>query len=201
MKRLIALTLASCAIASPSLSYETIHDGVAPILSSSNAEQIPNSYIVKFKKHVTESKANDHHLWVQSIHESRESERMELRKRGIIDDIFHGLKHTYKIGDGFLGYSGHFDESVIEQVRRHPDVSLDISTPFFYPSALAPSWILLHPALLAPVCVRRLLCNRSRLQQGILHTGLGSPVATLASRGPIHLHGPVLPQRHPGDSL
>ncbi len=26
-----------------------------PILSSSNAEVIPNSYIIKFKKHVTES--------------------------------------------------------------------------------------------------------------------------------------------------
>lgn len=49
---------------------------------------------------------------------------MELRKRGmpLSDDVFRGLKHTYKIGNGFLGYSGHFDDSIIEQVRRHPDV-------------------------------------------------------------------------------
>jgi len=32
------------------------------------------------------------------------------------------LKHTYNIASEFLGYSGHFDEAVIEQLRRHPDV-------------------------------------------------------------------------------
>jgi len=85
----------------------------------------PNSYIIKFKDHVTESSATDHHSWVQKIHLEGEDERLELRKRGLIpvvDDVFRGLQHTYKIGAGFLGYSGHFDDAVIEQVRRHPDV-------------------------------------------------------------------------------
>ena len=58
-----------------------------------------------------------------------EDERLELRKRGQIPligdvaDAFKGLKHTLKIGSDFLGYSGHFDDSIIEEVRRHPDVS------------------------------------------------------------------------------
>lgn len=54
-----------------------------------------------------------------------ENERTELRKRSqfpFTTDIFAGLKHTYNIGGSFLGYSGHFDESIIEQVRKHPDV-------------------------------------------------------------------------------
>lgn len=125
MRGLIALSVAACVAAAPA-NHQTIHGDAAPILSSSNAEVIPNSYIIKFKDHVTESSASDHHTWVQDIHASKQDERMDLKKRGqlpLVDDVFRGLKHTYKVGQHFMGYSGHFDESVIEEVRRHPDVS------------------------------------------------------------------------------
>ncbi len=127
MRGLVALSLAACAAAAPKVSFETIHGDAAPILSSANAEVVPNSYIIKFKKHVSESSISSHHTWIQDIHTSRETERADLKKRGqmpLVGDVFRGLKHTYKIGQDFLGYSGHFDEEVIEQVRRHPDVSL-----------------------------------------------------------------------------
>ncbi|KAI0112954.1 serine protease 2 [Daldinia grandis] len=128
MRGFIALSLACAAAAAPSFSYETIHDGAAPILSSATSEEVPNSYIVKFKSHVSDSSAADHHSWVQKIHGDKEEERLELRKRsqiplvGDVVDSFKGLKHTLKIGSEFLGYSGHFDDSTIEEVRRHPDV-------------------------------------------------------------------------------
>ncbi|KAI1825832.1 peptidase S8/S53 domain-containing protein [Xylaria intraflava] len=128
MRGLITLSLAYAATAAPSFSLETIHSDAAPVISSSIAEEVPNSYIIKFKSHVTESSVSDHHSWVQKIHDNRENERMELRKRGQIPlfggvaDAFGGLKHTLKIGDGFLGYAGHFDDAVIEEVRKHPDV-------------------------------------------------------------------------------
>lgn len=132
MRGFVALSLACVAAAAPSFSYETVHDGAAPIISSAGAEEIPNSYIIKFKKHVTESSASSHQSWVQKIHGASEDERTELRKRGqfpMADDVFRGLKHTYKISSSFLGYSGHFDDSVIEEVRRHPDVSYSNSLP------------------------------------------------------------------------
>ncbi len=132
MRAFLGLSLAAYAAAAPAFNTGTIHGDAAPILSSSTVEEIPNSYIIKFKSHVTESHAADHHSWVQSIHATSEDERLELRKRGFIplaDDVFRGLKHTYKIGDGFLGYSGHFDDEVIEQVRRHPDVSDSLAGP------------------------------------------------------------------------
>ncbi|KAK3298420.1 subtilisin serine protease [Chaetomium fimeti] len=125
MRGLVALSVAACAAAAPTVSFDTIHGEAAPILSSSNAEVVPNSYIIKFKKHVDESSASAHQSWLQEVHTFRETERADLKKRGqmpLADDVFRGLKHTYKIGKGFLGYSGHFDEEVIEQVRRHPDV-------------------------------------------------------------------------------
>jgi len=117
--------LASSAPTSSSFSTETIHEGVAPLISSSNSVEVPDSYIVVFKKHVSEAAASSHHSWVKGTHEASESSRTELRKRSqfpITTDIFEGLKHTYNIAGSFLGYSGHFDDEVIEQVRRHPDV-------------------------------------------------------------------------------
>lgn len=126
MKGISALFLAALAVASPSANIETIHDGAAPILSSTSAETIPGHYIIGFKKDVSESSVTDHHSWIQQIHGEGEDRRMELRRRGlgVGDDVFSGIKHTYKVADGFLGYAGNFDDEVIEQVRRHPDVSL-----------------------------------------------------------------------------
>jgi cerevisin len=100
--------------------------GSAPVLSSVNAVEIPDNYIVVFKKHVDDASAAIHQNWVQEVHFESENQRTELRKRGqfpITTDIFEGLKHTYNIGGHFKGYSGHFDEDIIEQVRNHPDVS------------------------------------------------------------------------------
>lgn len=121
-----ALTLSLVAAASAStFGVGTIHDKSAPVLSSIEAESIPDSYIVKFKNHVDDSSASSHHNWILDIHSGGEQERLELRKRSeSADDFvpFSGMKHTFKIGE-FKGYAGHFHESVIEKVRNHPDVS------------------------------------------------------------------------------
>lgn len=150
MRGLIFALLPLLASSAPAgFSTETIHEGAAPIISASNALEIPDSYIVSyipyhlnplprlwavtshdaspsstdinssqvvFKKHVTESVAADHHLWVQDAHLESENYRTELRKRSsssFSSDIFEGIKHTYNIAGDFLGYSGHFDDSVI----------------------------------------------------------------------------------------
>lgn len=113
--------------ASPVLNVQTIHNGVAPLLSSTSSKPIPDSYIVVFKDHVSHSSAAAHHSWVMDLHQTSSSSRTDNRKRSqipLLDDIFEGLKHTYDIVGDLMGYSGHFDEDVIEQVRRHPDVSL-----------------------------------------------------------------------------
>ena len=115
------------ASASPIL-VDTIHNDAAPIFSASNAKEIPNSYMVIFKKHVSSQAAKAHHGWVQDVHLTSQNTRTELRKRALsFGDIdltsFEGMKHTYDIAGKLLGYSGHFDDEVMEQVRRHPDVS------------------------------------------------------------------------------
>ncbi|KAH6604410.1 serine protease-like protein [Trichoderma cornu-damae] len=124
MRTVIALSVAAVAQAS-TFQIGTIHESSAPVLSTIEANAIPDAYIIKFKDHVDEAGADKHRSWIQSIHAEGEQERLELRKRSNIfgsDDVLDGLKHTFKIGDGFKGYAGHFHEDIIEQVRNHPDV-------------------------------------------------------------------------------
>jgi len=114
--------LPALAVASPMLQVGTIHKDAAPILSSTQSKEVPNSYMVVFKKHVKD--ASKHHDWVQSIHTKNNEDRMELRKRSqfpVTSDVFEGLKHTYELA-GMKGYSGHFDDATIEAIRNHPDV-------------------------------------------------------------------------------
>lgn len=119
----VSLLLPLLASASPVL-IDTIHNEAAPVLSSTQATEIPDSYIVVFKKDVTPASATSHHDWVQDQHVEIENAKRDLHKRSQIPiSTFGGLRHTYNIAGGLLGYSGHFDESVIERVRRHPDVS------------------------------------------------------------------------------
>ncbi|KAJ9660696.1 proteinase B [Neophaeococcomyces mojaviensis] len=123
MKSAIGFALAAVAASSPVL-VDTIHNDAVPIHSSSNSETIPNAYMVLFKKHVTDADAQAHHSWVQEVHLRNQDYKTELKKRdqtSFQEKIFQGLKHTYNI-PGLMGYAGHFDEDVIEQVRRHPDV-------------------------------------------------------------------------------
>ncbi|EXJ56243.1 cerevisin [Cladophialophora psammophila CBS 110553] len=126
MKGYAILSLLPLLAAGSPILVDTIHNDAAPVISSSNAKEIPDSYMVIFKKHVSERDATAHHSWVQEAHVSHESRKLELRKRSQVpmsdETIFEGLRHTYNIPGGLLGYAGHFDEGVIELVRRHPDV-------------------------------------------------------------------------------
>lgn len=119
------------ASATPIIDPQTIHKDAAPVLSSSNAQEIPDSYIVVFKKDVSHSTAALHHDWVHEQHTSCMKAKRDLHKRDqTVFTDFGGLKHTYNIAGGLLGYSGHFDEEVIERVRRHPDVSTACIFPY-----------------------------------------------------------------------
>jgi cerevisin len=123
----------SVTIASPVFSSPVIDKDAAPLLSSMSSveHQIPNNYIVVFKKDVDSSKASNHHSWISNLHKSTVS---ELRKRSLdssttssswLDEIevVAGLKHTYDIAGVMKGYSGAFDETVLNEIRKHPDVA------------------------------------------------------------------------------
>lgn len=131
MKSFLGLSILPLLAAGSPVIVETIHNDAAPVISSSNAKEIPDSYMVVFKQHVSHAAAVAHHSWIQDLHLTSQVNKQELRKRSFgfsEDTIFEGLRHTYNIPGGLLGYAGHFDQDVIEQVRRHPDVSTLLRT-------------------------------------------------------------------------
>ena len=133
MKGLFALSLLPLLASASPVLVDTIHNEAAPVLSSTQSQEIPGSYIIVFKKDVSDASAAAHHDWVQSQHFEIESARSDLAKRSQFPFAsFGGLKHTYNIPGSLLGYSGHFDEDVIERVRRHPDVSKNWHHPLSY---------------------------------------------------------------------
>jgi len=139
--KFLAVSLLSAAVsANPLFRIGTIHDDAVPVLTSVNSQHIPNAYIIKFKDHVKHEDAAAHHAWVHELHSTHESRKFELRKRSqfpMLDDAFTGLRHTYNIAGSFLGYSGHFDDAVIEQLRRHSDVSFPHCLPALYTTLTA----------------------------------------------------------------
>jgi cerevisin len=90
----------------PHRAYDT-----APLLSASNAEVIPNSYIVVLKK---DAELDSHLLWFNTL----------LTGQFTRGDQLNVLKHVYSISDGLMkGYSGIFDENIIDEIRSSPDVA------------------------------------------------------------------------------
>ncbi|CRL25709.1 Peptidase S8/S53, subtilisin/kexin/sedolisin [Penicillium camemberti] len=124
MKGFLSLTVLPLLAAASPVAVGSIHNDAAPILSSMTSRDIPDSYIIVFKKHVDQSSASAHQSWLQEVHTAHTG-RMELKKRSLFDfdfEGFMGLKHTFQIAGSLTGYAGHFHEDVIEQIRRHPDV-------------------------------------------------------------------------------
>ena len=130
MKGLSVLSLLPLlAAASPRFGIDTIHNEAAPLLSSSESQIIPDSYIIVFKKEVSHKSASVHHSWVQEQHVEIENAKRDLHKRSQISfSAFDGLKHTFNIAGALLGYTGHFDESLVEKLRSHPDVGSHITS-------------------------------------------------------------------------
>lgn len=73
---------------------------------------IADSYIVVMHKDQVQ-KRDEHLSWFQSLHASDVAAR---------DLDLSGLKHEYDLG-GLSGYSGHFSEEVLDQIRARPEIA------------------------------------------------------------------------------
>ncbi|KAG0293111.1 serine protease [Dissophora globulifera] len=104
-----ALLMASSAVAFPSFSQS---EHLAPIISSVDADIVPDSYFVVFKTGV---RANEHSSWVHDLH------KRDMSNNGFWDNITSGVKHVYDMGP-FQGIAGRFRPDVLEEIRKNPDV-------------------------------------------------------------------------------
>ncbi|OMJ14205.1 Subtilisin-like protease 8 [Smittium culicis] len=83
----------------------------APLLSSSNVETIPDSYIVVLKKDAQPGleSLNQHMMMLNSFISSND-----------LSSSSNKINHVYK--EGIIGYSGKFDSKLIENIRSSKDV-------------------------------------------------------------------------------
>ncbi|KAF8923028.1 serine protease [Dissophora ornata] len=105
----VAFFMASSVVAFPSFIQS---ERLAPIISSVDADIVPDSYFVVFKGGV---RANDHSAWVHDLH------KRDMTANGVWDNIASGVKHVYDMGS-FQGIAGRFRPDVLEEIRKNPDV-------------------------------------------------------------------------------
>ena len=128
------------------LQTTTTSDNLASIISAAHSKTIPGAYVIVFKDHVTVPEAVAHQEWVKALHLATTTTKARSQRQSYLNKeatIYQGLKHQYDIPGRILGYSGHFDEDVLHELRRHPDVSFLLSHPkkFYlsvYSSTLSP---------------------------------------------------------------
>ncbi|KAG0202806.1 serine protease [Mortierella sp. GBA30] len=120
----VALFMASSAVALPSFIHS---ERLAPIVSSMDADVVPDSYVVVFKNGV---RANDHSGWVHNLH------KRDLSVNGIWDNIASGVKHVYDMGT-FQGIAGRFRPDVLEEIRKNPDVDFIERDQILYASEIS----------------------------------------------------------------
>ncbi|KAF9380177.1 serine protease [Mortierella sp. AD011] len=91
---------------------------LAPIVTSVEADIIPDSYFVVFKDG---ARANENAAWVHDLH------RRDIAQNGVWENeydgsIASGVKHVYDMGS-FQGLAGRFRPEVLEEIRKNPDVA------------------------------------------------------------------------------
>src|SRR6266498_783270 len=113
---LVVILFLSSTIAVP---YDSQSDNdVAPLFSSDSAQVIPDSYIVVFKSQLKKEKIVYHQ---SCIHDYLAEEKRSLVKRGLLEDMLSGIKHTFDFKN-FQGYSGRFTKEILEKIKSSEKV-------------------------------------------------------------------------------
>jgi hypothetical protein len=110
--RLLAVALLPTAFALPWLQFLN----EAPVLASSTSQTIDEHYIVVLKPGLAAHHKQQHHQWVQLL----QTEKNAGKK---------GFKHAFDVGNvGIVhGYSGHFDNAMLAEIRKHEHVCIPFS--------------------------------------------------------------------------
>ncbi|KAF0420296.1 serine protease 1 [Gigaspora margarita] len=96
-----------------------LESNLAPLVSSRNAEVIPDQYIVVFKSQLPKDRVDYHHECIRSF---VEEENSKFAKRGILDKLIHGISHVYDFKT-LKGYAGRFTKDVLNKIRQSDEVA------------------------------------------------------------------------------
>ncbi|CAH1764851.1 11378_t:CDS:2 [Entrophospora sp. SA101] len=111
--------LASFPIQNLAIPYNNEETAIVPLLSSVNAQVIPDQYIVVLKDKLDKNTVDYHH---NCVHSAITDEQQNITKRGLSDEFVSGVRHVYYL-DGFKGYSGRFSNEVLNIIRQSKEVA------------------------------------------------------------------------------
>ncbi|CAG8488749.1 19697_t:CDS:2, partial [Cetraspora pellucida] len=84
---------------------------LAPLISSENANVIPDQYIVIFKKYLDQDEIDSHYNQIRQL--------IAQNDDGIIN--INEIRHTYDFND-FKGYAGRFSAKLLNKIRQSSEV-------------------------------------------------------------------------------
>jgi len=96
-------------------------DRIAPLMSSENAQVIPDQYIIVLKSELGKDEIKYHHNCIHSAIKV-EGENQNITKRSLLDQFVSGIRHVYDF-DSFKGYSGRFSNEILDEIRKRPEVA------------------------------------------------------------------------------
>jgi cerevisin len=115
----IAVLLLSFPIHNFAAPYSNDDTAIVPLLSSVNAQVIPDQYIVVLKNELDKNTIEYHH---NCVHSAINDENQNITKRGLLEEFVSGIRHVYYL-DGFKGYSGKFSNEVLSKIRSSREVA------------------------------------------------------------------------------
>ncbi|EFR04333.1 proteinase R [Nannizzia gypsea CBS 118893] len=96
------------------LAAASVINGAEILETRAGVQTLADKYIVVMNDGMTDKDFDSHRSWVNRTH------RRRLVRRGA--KAMTGMKHTYRFPTGMKGYSGHFDEQMINEIAKRADV-------------------------------------------------------------------------------
>ncbi|KAG0739986.1 hypothetical protein G6F66_011052 [Rhizopus arrhizus] len=126
---LIAYTLLTASVISARslLNYE---ENIAPLYIPPEVELVQDSFIVILKDHLTNQDIEQHAQWINTL--TRQQAMFDWLSPQIAS---HGIEHVYDTPH-IKGYSGHFDETILNAIRQSKDVEYVEKDSLVYASEL-----------------------------------------------------------------
>ncbi|KAI8979524.1 serine protease [Mycotypha africana] len=115
-----ALLMAGYASAVPMMNPTSFSEGesVAPLYTPIETEAVRGSYIVVLKESLSATQIGDHAEWISALAAGQSFNRADYLSE--TEDI--GINHVYDMPN-FKGYSGKFDQKVLEAIRQSDEVA------------------------------------------------------------------------------
>ncbi|KNE73426.1 hypothetical protein AMAG_17528 [Allomyces macrogynus ATCC 38327] len=119
LARLLHATLLAAAFLAVTSEASPMRHGaidMAPLMSSTNADAIPDHYLVVLKDDISADHVAEHHNWLATT--------MAFQAATADGEVAaNHIKHVYNVPKGLRGYAGRFSSDVLHAIRNSPHVA------------------------------------------------------------------------------